>query len=199
MLPQSPYSSGELSAMNSFLTNSGGTLFLIGEGQNYAPGGTAFPFLNNALSSLSSGLSFIPANDDVGPHTSTGAEIASNSLTSGVANFGYAFASETRGGSPLFFVTSGAPFISTESGSTNPVPEPRTLGLMFVCIAAIGYSFCRCSKFGSARPEIGFNSRDNRFSECAEGRKGDFLVTGNAHQFRGRQQDCLLYLNSRPL
>jgi hypothetical protein len=133
MLPQTAYSSGEISAMSSFLAG-GGTLFLIGEGQGYAPGGVSLPFLNSALSSLGSPLSFVPASHDPGTHTASGGRIATNALTAGVNNFGYAYTSETIGGTPLFFDSTDAAFVEVSGSAT---PEPGTLPVVVLGLTAI--------------------------------------------------------------
>lgn len=136
MLPQAAYSSAELAAMNSFLSG-GGTLFLFAEGNGYAPGGKSIPFLNAALSALGSSLSFVAANDDATDHHATGAQIAANSLTNGVNDLYYAYTSETTGGTPLFFTTSGAPFVEGSAPEVSGVPEPAALPAMLLGSAAL--------------------------------------------------------------
>jgi hypothetical protein len=138
MLPQAAYSSGEITAMKSFLSG-GGTLFLIGEASGYVPGGISIPFLNDALAELGSPLSFIAAPDDPSQHDATGAQIASNPLTNGVHDLLYAFTSEVTGGTPLFFTTSKAAFIEVSAGEVSGVPEPAALPVMLLGGAALLY------------------------------------------------------------
>lgn len=137
MLPQAAYSSAELAAMNAFVSG-GGTLFLFAEGADYTPGGNSIPFLNAALSSLGSSLAFVAANDDPMEHHATGAQIASNPLTSGVNDLYYAYTSETTGGTPLFLTTTGATFVEGSTAGVGPVvPEPAALPVMLLGSAAL--------------------------------------------------------------
>lgn len=133
-IPLSAYTPSEITLMSSFLS-SGNTVFLIGENGGFAEGVAANGFVNSALSSLGAGMSLVDAVDDSGFHTATGSQIAVNPLTTGVNTFVYGAVSEVSGGTPLFFTTSGAPFVAVSSGMV--VPEPCTVSLLFVGIAGL--------------------------------------------------------------
>ena len=125
MLPQSAYSSGEISAMQSLLA-SGGTIFFIGESTGYGPGGIADPIITSTLATLGSTMTM--AGNDHGTYP-TGATVLANPLTAGVSSFTYGFTSFITGGTPLFDTVGGTPFIAVESVGGAATPEPVT-GLM---------------------------------------------------------------------
>jgi hypothetical protein len=130
-LPQSAYTPTEIALMSSFLSASN-TVFFIGENEQVPLNENAI--INAALSDLGSGLSIASAEDDAGWHTATGSQIAINPLTTGVNSFVYADVSEVSGGTPLFFTTSGAPFVEAAAPVSAPVPEPSTFSMMLLVL-----------------------------------------------------------------
>ncbi len=124
-VPLAAYTPAEIALMSGFL-NGGNTVFFMGENGGFAEGVAGNGFINTALSSLGSGLFLVNAVDDSGFHTAVGSQIALDPLTSGVNSFVYAAVSEVNGGTPLFFTTSGAPFVEVSAA----VPEPGTLVML---------------------------------------------------------------------
>lgn len=146
ILPEAPYTAGQLSAMSTLLS-AGGTVFFIAENQDYMV--NSLPYINSALSYLGSPISLVPGLDDPGIHDAAGAQIAANSLTRGVSNFWYAYTSEVSGGVPLLYTQSLAPFVSMSYTPSNTpagpvtgnqlVPEPSTVGLLVAGLAVAGW------------------------------------------------------------
>jgi hypothetical protein len=142
-LPETPFSTDELSYLNSFYDN-GGSVFFLGDGYSIAGDGVTGigknqnAHINDALADLGS-LMRIDDNMsfDFGlPVTASGSRIASSILTSGVTSLTYGYASGVTGGTPLFLASDNiTPFI--ECDLPIPVPEPSTLllsltGLLFL-------------------------------------------------------------------
>ena len=142
VIPTAPYTAGELAAMNALLS-SGGTVFLIGENQDYTV--NSLPYINSALSYLGSPMALVPALDDAGVHNASGAHVAANAMTQGVSHFWYAYTSEVSGGTPLLYTDSLAPFVSMSYTPNGPiitnsiVPEPGTVGLILAGLAAVAW------------------------------------------------------------
>jgi hypothetical protein len=123
-LPDDPFSAGEISAIDAFL-NGGGTALFTGEWGSFDPG--ADTNINAILAALGSPLRILPSDLDLGSHTASGGQIASDPLTAGISTFGYAATSEVTSGTPLFYTTGGTPFVAYTS---TVVPEPATLVLV---------------------------------------------------------------------
>jgi hypothetical protein len=142
IIPTGAYSPAQLTAMSTLLS-AGGTVFFIGENQNYLV--NSLPYINSALSYLGTPMSLIPALDDPGIHNAGGSQIAANSMTQGVSHFWYAYTSEVSGGTPLLYTQSLAPFVSMSFTPNGPVtrgqgtPEPGTTCLITLGLAAAGW------------------------------------------------------------
>jgi hypothetical protein len=133
-VPLSAYTPSEITLMKGFLS-AGNTVFFIGEWglAGFPEGMAGNGFINTALSSLGAGLSLVNADDDPIAALAVGSQIAKNPLTAGVNSFSYAATSEITGGTPLFFTTSGAPFVAVAA----PVPEPSSALLLFAGVAGL--------------------------------------------------------------
>jgi hypothetical protein len=127
-LPDLPFSAGEVAAIGAFW-HGGGNLLFTGEWNGFDP--AAIANINAILASLGSPLAIAPANLDLQTLVASGAQIASDPLTAGVARFSYAATSAVTGGTPLFFTTGGSPFVAY---SNQVVPEPSAL-LLFGGVA----------------------------------------------------------------
>jgi len=107
---------------------SGGTLFVTGEGASINGGGTSNAIVNSLLSDLGSSMSIVSVTLDLGGQTATGSEIAQHPLTTGVTSFNYGATAVVSGGTPLFFANGGDPFMAVE------VPEPQTAILVLALL-----------------------------------------------------------------
>jgi uncharacterized protein (TIGR03382 family) len=133
MLPQSAYSSGEISAMQSLLA-SGGTIFFIGESTGYSPGGVADPIITSTLATLGSTMTMAGNDGTVYPVAAT---VLANALTAGVSSFTYGFTSFVTGGTALFDTQGGSPFIAVDTVGAA-TPEPVTALMTLGGLAGLG-------------------------------------------------------------
>lgn len=119
MLPSAAYAASEITALSGYLSG-GGTVLFIGD-NNFFPSENGL--INGALSALGSGMSLQDTYFDAGYQIATGAQIAANALTAGIASFTYAAPSQVTvaGGNALFFGTGGQPFVAVEG--QNQVPD----------------------------------------------------------------------------
>ena len=123
-------SAAEVDAIAAF-QQSGGTLFVTGEGASINGGANSNGLVNSLLSDLGSSMSIVSVTLDIGPQTATGTEIADHPLTSGVTTFHYGATASVAGGTPLFFANDGtSAFMAVE------VPEPLTATLAIACLLA---------------------------------------------------------------
>ena len=133
-LPDSQFTTGEITALQSFL-GAGGTVFFMGD--NYTLSNNNH-YVNLALNALSSSMSISNSGFDSGWHTGTGSQIAADPLTAGVTSFTYAGVSQVNGGVALFSATGDQPFVAYE------VPEPSTILLCSVGgLTLLGVRLCR--------------------------------------------------------
>jgi hypothetical protein len=133
-LPYGDFTSSEITVMADFLAG-GGDIFFLGD--NYA-----FPThnatINNALAALGSSLSIDDTRAyDNDFHTATGAQIASDTYTTGVSTFTYASVSLVNGGTTLFYTTRGKPFMAYEMCGVVPVPGAVLLGMIGLGLAGV--------------------------------------------------------------
>jgi hypothetical protein len=134
-LPDHVFSSSEITALGNFLAG-GGSVFFLGENGKYF--NTTDTDINMALAALGSSMQIIPDTIDVGWHTATGAQIATDPLTAGVTTLSYAWTSQVSNGTFLFFGTGGQPFVE------YTIPEPATmllLGLGLMGLAGVRRKF----------------------------------------------------------
>ena len=122
--PKKSFSASEIQAVSGFLGR-GGSLFLLGEAQVITNGTTANANINNLLAGLGSGLSIVNATYDIGTQVATGAQIANDPLTSGVAAFNYGATASVDGGTRLFSTSGGQTFVTYER-TVSAVPEPSS-------------------------------------------------------------------------
>lgn len=126
IVPNSPYSTSELSAMRSYLSD-GGTIFFFGDQSFFSQNNAR---INEALVAL--GSSILISNGSVrggNPSFATGPQIAANPLTQGVDSLAYSVGSEltVSGGTALFFGPNGRAFVATE---TISVPDSGSSSLL---------------------------------------------------------------------
>jgi hypothetical protein len=122
-LPDVAYTTAQATAISNFLAG-GGTVLLTAEFSDFDA--TAVANVNALLALLGSGMVVDTSNVDEGIRDATGAQIASNGLTTGVTGFGYAATNTVSGGTPLFYTTGGVPFMECSgcAAVVGSVPEP---------------------------------------------------------------------------
>lgn len=117
-LKQGELSTGELSALDSYV-DSGGSVLFMGE---Y---GLSKDYINDALSYIDSGMSLFGDPSDSGTNTTT--DIALDPFTTGVSELVYGYTYGVDGGTSLFFDSGQRAFLAYEAA---PVPEPSTVALL---------------------------------------------------------------------
>ncbi|MEM7558142.1 MAG: PEP-CTERM sorting domain-containing protein [Planctomycetota bacterium] len=127
------YSASQISAIVDFF-NSGGNVFLIGDG------GPTFGAQNQVVNNLLAALGSVIRIDNVNAASrswqSTGASIGVDAFTAGIDKFGGNFAGSVTGGTSLFKANdTGLAVIAVERASSAAVPEPSSLALFSVFCA----------------------------------------------------------------
>jgi hypothetical protein len=132
--PNDAFTPAEVSAIQAF-SNSGGNLFLLGEGTEISFGTATNGFLNSLLTQLGSPLRLGAINLDNGNQSATGSRIIADPLTTGVSALQYGAATSVSGGKKLFLTLNNTPFVEY-------VPEPATTALL-ACAALAGLAATR--------------------------------------------------------
>ena len=115
IMPETPYTAAELSAMEALL-NAGGTIFFLGDSNNFS---LENAHINDALSFLGSDMRLDPVVTVTSwPRYTT--SVATHPLMGGVPNFSVAVAGSVSGGPPLAFFNSYV-MVAVGSGVAGPV------------------------------------------------------------------------------
>ncbi len=142
-IPATAFTPAEITALSNFSTG-GGSIFLLGDGANFAPVPDAN--LNALLVGLGSSLLIVPDNLDPGFQTVGGSQIAAgNPLTAGVTSFTYTFVSQVSGGTSLFTASGGQTYIAATGIRPTAVPEPGSIALL-TGLSLTGAAFLRRRK-----------------------------------------------------
>ena len=130
------YSVSQISDIVDFF-NSGGNVFLIGDGG--ATFGAENQVVNNVLAALGSAMRIDSVNAASRSWQSTGTSIGADAFTAGIDKFGGNFAGSVTGGTSLFKANgTGLTVIAVERAFSATVPEPSSLVMFSVfCALAI--------------------------------------------------------------
>jgi hypothetical protein len=137
-LPQNAYSTDEIASMAGFL-GAGGTLFLIGENDDFVQGPRANGHINAALLALGSEIRIVDAFLDPGVITTLNIEI--DPLNAGVTSFSYGAASGVTGGTPLIRSLDASGRVPFVAYQRVPEPEASLLALLGVGLVAASAAF----------------------------------------------------------
>jgi hypothetical protein len=130
--PNDAFTPSEVAAIQAF-SNSGGTIFALGEGTVISFATATNGFLNSLLAQLGSPLRIGVLDMDDGDQSATGSQIAVDALTAGVTSFNYGAAADVSGGTKLFMAHNGTPFVE------YAVPELGSAALL-ACAIFLGTS-----------------------------------------------------------
>jgi hypothetical protein len=138
-----PFSPGELLALNDFI-DSGGSVFFLGESDMFSDQNK---IINQTLAGIGSSLRIVDGNLDNGKgkaFLASGSQIVNSGYTSGMSSFLYGAVSGVSGGTPLFYSTGGVPFVEYEEISR--VSEPAISASMLIGLLFISGLFSRKRK-----------------------------------------------------
>ena len=124
--PIDSFTANEITTFENLLAQ-GGSIFFIGD---HAGAISTNQIINDALTSLNSGMSIMPNSsfDIAAWHTAVGPQIATDSFTTSIQTLTYNAASQVDGGTYLFFGSEGQPFVTYNT--CNPVPIPGAIWLL---------------------------------------------------------------------
>lgn len=129
------YTNAETALISDFLT-SGGTVFLVGENDDFFSGANSA--INALLSDLGSGMSLNNNTIDAGFQVGAGA-VSADPLTAGVSALTYAFTNSIDGGTSLATTRGGQTLIAVEAGGdVPPIPLPAPIALLGVALLGLG-------------------------------------------------------------
>jgi hypothetical protein len=124
------FSASETEAIGGLLGR-GGNLLLIVEPPPVRDAESVRSSVHALLDKLHVNIRLLNPLFDGGTRPVTGDRIATHPLTYGVTAFNYGKASNVQGGTPLFFGSTGYPFVAAAF-----VPEPSTFVITSICILA---------------------------------------------------------------
>jgi hypothetical protein len=110
-LPGTAFSGSDVDAISDFLSM-GGTAFFMGDSSSWSESNG---IINDALTSLGSGLGLTDALINPGQQIATSGAINPSVLTTGVTSFAYGSTSIVSGGTPIIFAGLDQPFIAFET------------------------------------------------------------------------------------